>query len=270
VPKNKKSSIERTPEQILASDLARTRDFEEFCPTPTYFFNKGDRVSIGNLPDAYIEESIDDGKIYLIDYTSIDNNYGNPITYYHRKNYWPWYRIRPFKEDQSEHNFVKNTDIRLHYSQMEIDGLMSRMYSFGVDFDPEYQRDYEWSLDDKVKLIDSVFKNIDIGKFIFIHYEWGEHPKNFSYAILDGKQRLSALADYYLNKFSYRGCFFNDLNRWEQTHFLKHSVASAEVQNIGREQILRMFLMVNTTGKVMKTEDIAKVEQILAKISKNS
>ena len=50
-------------------------------------------------------------------------------------------------------------------------------------------------------LLDSIFKNIDIGKFVLIHLsdsEWVE--RGFGYEILDGKQRLSALIEFYENK----------------------------------------------------------------------
>ena len=64
----------------------------------------------------------------------------------------------------------KNDDLSLSFSQQTIEGaIIHRANYFGIDFSPEYQRDYVWDLEDKVDLIDSIFNNIEIGKFVFIH-----------------------------------------------------------------------------------------------------
>ena len=56
---------------------------------------------------------------------------------------------------------------------------------------PDYQRGYVWEQEDKELLLDSIFKNIDIGKFVFIRLsdsEWME--RNFGYEIR--KPRIKA------------------------------------------------------------------------------
>jgi uncharacterized protein with ParB-like and HNH nuclease domain len=72
-----------------------------------------------------------------------------------------------------------------------------------------------WELEDKVALIDSIFNNVDIGKFAFIHLNYGE---KYTYEILDGKQRMRAILDYYENRFQYKGKYFNELSCREQNH----------------------------------------------------
>lgn len=77
-----------------------------------------------------------------------------------------------------------------------------------------------------------------------------------------------AILDFYENKFSYKGKFYNDLSLREQGHFENYPISIAEVRNVTEEQILRYFIMVNRCGKVMSKEQIDKVEKMIANIEK--
>lgn len=246
--------------QSRLNDLLRNI---HLIPEPTYKFNVGDRVEIGNLKDVYVSAIHSDHKIYEIDYTSIDNNYGKPIAHEHQWMFVKWIDIRAYSKKPSE-SLLKNTDIRLNYTQTTLSGLLSKAYSFGINFEPEYQREFVWNLEDKVALIDSIFNNVDIGKFTFIYYEsekWME--TGFGYEILDGKQRLRAILDYYEDRFAYKGRLFSDLSHRDQWHFESYGVVNAEAHNLTRGQILRYFIMLNTGGRIMAKEQIEKVKGML-------
>lgn len=258
----KKIVEQKSPEQIqqenLERDLNRTRENLNLIPEPTYKFNTGDKVIIGNLEDCIIEEILDGGKIYKIDYTSIDNNYGNPIIKEHQKTYFQWYKLR--KLNNNKNSFIKNEDLRLNYSQRHLADLFSKAYYFGVDFEPEYQRDFVWELEDKIALIDSIFNNIDIGKLVFIKHDYSD---DLLYEILDGKQRIRAILDFYEDRFQYQGYYFSDLSGRDQDHFEHYSINVAEIDKMTREQILRYFIMLNTGGKPMAKEQLNKVKKML-------
>ena len=68
------------------------------------------------------------------------------------------------------------------------------------------QRDYCWTLDQKRELILSVIKGTDIQYFSVIIYTDERINRRTDghkmYKIIDGKQRLSTLIDFYNNKFS--------------------------------------------------------------------
>ncbi len=137
-------------------------------------------------------------------------------------------------------------------------------YNFGIDFNPDYQRGYVWDDTDKVLLLDSIFKNIDIGKFVLIHLsdsEWVE--RGFGYEILDGKQRLSALIEFYENKLAYKGKYFNDLSKKDKRTFTDHQIAVAEVRETDKKMVLKYFLMLNRTGKSMDESHLIEVEKML-------
>ena len=136
-------------------------------------------------------------------------------------------------------------------------------HCFGINMDPEYQRGYVWTDADKESLLDSVFGNIDIGKFVLVRLEGEEYDKKkMSYEILDGKQRLSTLVDFYENRFPYKGCYFNDLSLEDRYCFKNHHISLAEVDTSDKKTILRHFLMLNQTGRAMDKEHLAKIEKM--------
>ena len=260
-----KPKIQLTSEQIRENELQLfIKNKTELLPNPTYFYQVGERVTIGALKDVYVSEIFLDGKIYEIDYTSIDHNYGNPIRNEHQKMFVIWLDIRPFYKGEKI-SLIKNDDLHLSYSQRDIGDIFSKVYKFGVNFEPDYQRDYVWDLEDKIALIDSIFNSVDIGKFVYIHKGYNE---KYVFEILDGKQRIRAILDYYENKFAFKGLYFNDLSYRDQNHFEMYSISVAEVRDISREQILRYFVKLNKHGKVMDKLQIEKVERMIDDIRK--
>jgi hypothetical protein len=67
--------------------------------------------------------------------------------------------------------------------------------------DPPYQRRGRlWSHTDKAYLIDSILNGYDIPKLYVADFTWGHsslNKKKLPYAIIDGKQRLEAIFDFY-------------------------------------------------------------------------
>jgi len=264
--KKKAIQVQETPEQRREKDKKSfLEDRTEFLPEPTYFYKIGDRVNIGALEDVFVIDILLDGKAYEIDYASTNNNYGNPIRNEHQRRFVSWLDIRPYYEGKRE-SLIKNSDINLSYMQMSIESILGKVYYFGTNFDPEYQRDYVWEQEDKIALIDSIFNNVDIGKFAFIHKDFGG---KYLYEILDGKQRIRAILDYFENRFSYKGKYFNDLSYRDQNFFENYYILVAEVREMSREQILRYFVKLNKHGKVMDKVQIEKVEKMIEKIEKS-
>lgn len=73
-----------------------------------------------------------------------------------------------------------------------------------IDFDPPYQRKGKlWSESDKAFLIDSILNGFDIPKLYLADFQFGDsslNEKRLPYAIIDGKQRLEAIFDFFDNK----------------------------------------------------------------------
>jgi hypothetical protein len=114
-----------TPEEVDANKLSRVMEGIQNIPDPTYKFNIGEEVSIGSLKDARILQSLEHGKIYKIDYTDVDNNYGHPIVTEHATGYWEWLDIRPLQTRNGK-DFIKNEDLQLHYSPCQMANIFGK------------------------------------------------------------------------------------------------------------------------------------------------
>lgn len=263
----KKIQKELTKEEKLQQE--KERGIEQiqrelpFINTPSYFFNVGDKVSYGAIKESVVEDILYDGKVYVLKCVATNNNYGRPYDY-ETYRVTSWTNVRPICPD-NDTNFSENQDVRLDYYNSTIESLLRRNYAFGIDFDPDYQREYVWDAKDKEMLLDSIFKNIDIGKFVLIHVsdeEW--HKRGLSYEILDGKQRLSTLIEFYENKLAYKGKYYNDLSGMDKMAFTEHQVAVAEVRETDKKTVLKYFLMLNRTGKSMDESHLEEVEKMLS------
>lgn len=73
-----------------------------------------------------------------------------------------------------------------------------------IDMEPPYQRRGRlWSAADKAYLVDSILNGYDIPKLYIADFTWGESGLNAArlpYAIIDGKQRLEAIFDFFDNE----------------------------------------------------------------------
>lgn len=73
-----------------------------------------------------------------------------------------------------------------------------------IDFDPPYQRKGRlWSESDKAYLIDSILNGFDVPKLYLADFQFGDselNAKRLPYAIIDGKQRLEAIFDFFDNR----------------------------------------------------------------------
>ena len=259
----KVKKLQKTQEELnqdrLKRDIVEMERNLRLIPQPTYFYNIGDKVLIGNLDNVIVSDILFDSKVYEITYSSTNANYGNPITTDGQKMIVKWIDIRKVTKEKYD-SFVKNNDLRLSYSQNHLGSLFSKTYHFGVNFEPEYQRDYVWELEDKVSLIDSIFNHISIGNFVFIRKGYLEECL---YEILDGKQRMRAILDFYEDRFSYKGKLFSELSIKDQGHFDGYSISTAEVSELTDEQVLRYFIKLNKCGRIMSSEQISKVEGML-------
>jgi hypothetical protein len=260
----KKKKVEKTKEELqqeqIERSISRIKDHLIYIPEPTYILDVGTPVRVGSLRDVTIEKVLFDGKAYLVDYTSFNNNYGRPILTPNRKNAFNWFDVRK-KVDPDTEVLLEKEDLRLHYSQRSLRDMLSKVYHFGLDFDPEYQREHVWDLEDKVKLIDSIFNNIDIGKFVYVHLT--DYSAKYLYEILDGKQRIRAICDYFEDRFQYKGKYFSDLSNRDQGHFEDYPISHAEIQEASYEQKLKYFIKLNTGGRVMSQEHLDKVRGLL-------
>jgi hypothetical protein len=154
-----------------------------------------------------------------------------------------------------------------------------------INFDPYviidgekryFQRPLVWSLEDKQCLIDSIYNSISCGALLFRKYTWdevegiaktGETVLSFA-DIIDGKQRLNALADFVNNKFPDSfGNYFDDLSDSAQFTFFNSTAFSYnQISNATDKQILEEFLKVNFSGVPQSKQHIDFVTELYKSI----
>lgn len=146
------------------------------------------------------------------------------------------------------------------------------MYKNGELFmDPVYQRDFVWTKEQKQIYIKNLFEDKASIKPTFIEYsETLEDGTSKRLAeVLDGKQRIKALIDFYNNEFDVEGLYYKDLHYKDQFFFERLNVVYTRIMNReGRKDLkletkIQLFLEINMLGTRMSDEDLKKAQSLL-------
>lgn len=138
----------------------------------------------------------------------------------------------------------------------------------------EYQRGLVWTLEQKQLLIDSIYNNIEIGKFVLRIRDLGWVKKRVDEGklehtafkdLVDGKQRFNTILEFVQNKFKdSNGNFYSDLSGRAQRQFVGYrKLTYVELDEKSSDQdVLNTFLAINFTGVPMSKEHILFVQSI--------
>jgi len=152
----------------------------------------------------------------------------------------------------------------------------------GVNFDPyvidadgkkqHYQRGLVWTLEQKQLLVESIYNNIEIGKFLFRHNTWArmekgmiENGHGYSWDCVDGKQRFFAILHFIQNKYpDSHGNYWNDLSEDAHRKFLHYgNLSYGEMgENAKDTDVVDTFTTLNFCGTPMNKEHIDYVKSI--------
>lgn len=154
--------------------------------------------------------------------------------------------------------------MRPSFIQSDLSSLLATALSRGVIDNPDYQRGYVWTLEDKQRLIESVMAERNIGSLLFVQYGYEKFGGKLE--VLDGKQRLNALVEFYTGRYTYRGKFYHQLSRIDRTRFehLRVAYAYLDGERMSRAELLEMFLEMNVAGVPQTDEHLDKVRALLA------
>lgn len=264
----KKQSKIKPPEtwdEFLAQawDRWRSMGADKVVPEACYKFQVGERVRYGSHAEGRVVEVHDEGRIIVIAVPDKGEHRGQP--YDNRRDLphieW-WIDLEPIEPEQPTH--FRRERILTEYRQQNLWALLSTTYSRGLLDSPVYQRDYVWTLADKQRLIGSLFARNDIGKFVFLEHE---HPE-YQLEVVDGKQRLSAIREYYEGRFPYEGYTWHQLS-WEDKRALLDpmvQIALLDAKHVSQADILWLFLSLNEGGVPQTPEHVAKVRALYDKV----
>lgn len=149
----------------------------------------------------------------------------------------------PDQLDNGTHHDTCITTLEYHYKAfMKGDSeLVSKADRYVCGYPvPNFQRPLCWSVEQKVRFIESVYLGLPIGTFTINKMEWDANgePSEFSGILLDGQQRLSTIEEYLNDGFQVFGLMWSELNRREKGRFLRAKFGYFEV-SLKTEQELR-------------------------------
>lgn len=254
-------------DNVYYHDTYNVRKNNSF-PT-TYTLNIGDKCLFGNLTNCSIIDKDERGYYYIKYYPSeleikknpeIENNFDYSVKH--------WSQVFPYVENAETIEFEKNEII---YYNMCIDNIISKYFKFGIDLNPEYQRESVWTEEQKVLLIDSIYKSINIGAFVLVEKKWFNNNDVISemYEILDGKQRLTAIIDYISSKFKYKGKYYHELSSKSRNEFENQPIMIGTLKldrndfSYNRKKIINQFIRLNECGTTMKKSVIDKAKELI-------
>ncbi len=117
----------------------------------------------------------------------------------------------------------------------------------------------------KIDLISSIFDRIDIGKFVFVKLPYKED--SYSYQILDGKQRLNTIIEFYEDRFKYKGKLFSELSWIDQSNIKNHPISVAEIrdEDATEEKVIEYFIRLNISGTPVEKSFLENLKETYLK-----
>lgn len=245
---------------VSYDEMIRGIELGIISPNPTRLFKLDERVHWGNHAETYIREVHEYGLFYLVESIGVKRDRDKPPqNEYH---YIEWYDLFPYM-CATDTLFTQPEEYYIRQLNSSVESLLFLTYGLhaGVDFNANYQRDHVWTMEDKVDLIDSIFNNVDIGKFVFV--QRNENHRGKYYEVLDGKQRLTALREFFEDRFEYKGVVFSRLSGMDKHKILGHPITYGFLENPTERSIYLAFIKLNTCGKPMDHKHIDKVKKLL-------
>lgn len=132
------------------------------------------------------------------------------------------------------------------------------------------QRDYVWTIEQKRELIWSVLMNRHIPRMAMLNVVQEKTETNGVYQVIDGKQRLSAMLDFYNGKYELlidnKAYFFNELPEDYQRviagfMFPYYIVVEDYGTKLSDEDKINWFKYINFAGTIQDLEHLEKLNR---------
>ena len=234
------------------------------APNKRKIFTLGENVQVshGGFTSAKICDIIRQGIYEVhIKYTTT-KPYSSEYADYEIKRIMGWWDIMKISTKECDIPIGKRIYINFH--QQSIYSLLNKYFNDrGIDMNPTYQRGIVWTDKQREELLDSIFNRIDIGKFVFIQNKYV--PGGYSWTVLDGKQKINALVDFYQDKFPYKGYYYSELGFERQHLITDHSISVGMLDESYADEntILEYFIRLNSTGTPMDKKHLEFVKTLI-------
>jgi len=248
------------------------RDFEfdydrtpfELQPLPTRRFEVGESIIVGRLDQCVVEEVLFDGMAYLYSAMWKARETEEPSRVCRVS--W-WFEI--FKKVNNDGVPCLMTPSSRHHPTSGVLGsIMHFLLCGGLVCDPTYQREYVWSEADKDSLIESIFDRVPIGSVLLVRHAGYNHSgdrtlrkyttlagiavtveagNDYTISIVDGQQRLTTIVDFVMDKRSFKGRYFSQLNIRDIRDFDNTPITYwlIKEEETTQKEIIKLFLQCN-------------------------
>lgn len=155
------------------------------------------------------------------------------------------------KADSINEKYVRG-DARIVTEQARypLNTVVSLLESGNYQLDPEFQRRHRWDDARKSRLIESFIINIPIPPIFLYEKSYAQ------YEVMDGQQRMSAIFDFYKNKYALTG-----LQEWKELNGYKYQSLPEKIKaGIDRRYISSIILLQETAKNDI---DAQKLKQLV-------
>ena len=132
---------------------------------------------------------------------------------------------------------------------VEVDSGSGGEREYRYKLDPEYQRRHRWSVERKSRLIESFLMNVPVPPVFLYERDLAR------FEVMDGRQRLTALSEFYADKFALSG-----LQYWQDLDGRKYSQLPSKVRDgIDRRYISSIILLKETAATEEQAAGLKKI-----------
>lgn len=160
-------------------------------------------------------------------------------------------------------------DLNISEITSSVRGLLSEYTRGTYDFNPEYQRELVWTIEQKQAFIKTLMiGDVDLCP-TFITEPYSNEKSKREYEVLDGKQRMMAVIEYIRGKFSVDGLYYKDLslgdvsrlmNATFKYRLIKYYDNKKGFSKMTIEQKVELFLQINEYGQRVSEEHLDKIK----------
>lgn len=169
-------------------------------------------------------------------------------------------KVDLFQALEENEGILSNDEINEKYKKGEVrivteqaryplNTIVNLVNSDDYILNPEFQRRHRWDTSRKSKLIESFIMNVPIPPIFLYEAEYSV------YEVMDGLQRLTAISQFYEDKFA-----LQDLEEWKELNGLKYSQLPEQVKKgIDRRYISSIILLQETAKTVAEANRLKQL-----------
>lgn len=158
---------------------------------------------------------------------------------------------RKISHDIANEKYIKG-DVRIVTEQARypLNTIVSMVESSDYNLNPEFQRRHRWDSARKSKLIESFIINVPIPPVFLYEVRFSE------YEVMDGLQRLTAISQFYQNKFELEG-----LTEWAELNGCTYKTLPEQIRKGIDRRYLSSIILLQETAK--NSEEAERLKQMV-------